>query len=261
VIALTLAWGAVVGVVAGLVARSTGPNATDVLVHGQSQYVLGQGVLIPLAGLVALLLGPVVLLRYHRFNELLDGVTFGAAAAAAYGGAEAITFAAGFVGSGLRPQEAVLPWIWRLLALGLGLPILTMGAASIVCASLWLRYRASAREVNVLGRSGHPVVAMALALALVIAASLGELILPVGAWLAWLFILDLVAIVALRRGIHLGLLQESLEIPIGREFTCPNCGELTARHTFCQACGISLQALPKRVARPVGSSTPLTGDA
>ena len=61
----------------------------------------------------------------------------------------------------------------------------------------------------------------------------------------WLIVFDLVVIVLLRRAIHVGLLEESLEVPIGPELTCPNCGELTARHTFCGQCGISLQALPK----------------
>jgi predicted RNA-binding Zn-ribbon protein involved in translation (DUF1610 family) len=55
-------------------------------------------------------------------------------------------------------------------------------------------------------------------------------------------------IVLLRRAIHVGLLEEALEGPIGPEFTCPNCGHQTARHTFCTNCGVSLQALPK--ARP-----------
>jgi hypothetical protein len=81
----------------------------------------------------------------------------------------------------------------------------------------------------------------------------GETFLPAGAWLGWLVAFDLVVIVLLRRAIHVGLLEESLEIPIGPEFTCPNCGVLTARHTFCSGCGISLQALPKVAA---GSTAP-----
>jgi hypothetical protein len=76
-------------------------------------------------------------------------------------------------------------------------------------------------------------------------ASVGEVFLPSGGWLGWLVAFDLVVLVLLRRAIHVGLLEESLEIPIGPTFTCPNCGGETARHTFCGQCGISLQALPK----------------
>jgi hypothetical protein len=83
----------------------------------------------------------------------------------------------------------------------------------------------------------------------------GETFLPTWAWLLWLAAFDLVVIVMLRRAIHVGLLEEALEIPIGPELTCPNCGEQTARHTFCGNCGISLQALPKardRGPAPIG---------
>jgi hypothetical protein len=53
-----------------------------------------------------------------------------------------------------------------------------------------------------------------------------------------------VAISLLRRSIHIGLLEESSE-PIGGDLVCPNCGHVTARHTFCGHCGIALEALPK----------------
>jgi hypothetical protein len=88
-------------------------------------------------------------------------------------------------------------------------------------------------------------MALPLAAALVMGGAVGETFLGAGAWLGWLAVFDLVVIVLLRRAIHVGLLEESLEIPVGAEFSCPNCGEPTARHTFCGHCGISLQALPK----------------
>ena len=165
------------------------------------------------------------------------------------------------IAAGLRPGGAVLPWIWRLLSLGVGMPVLTMGAAGAVCAALWLRYRAPARDAGALGAFGHPVVALPLGALLVMGGAVGETFLPAGAWLAWLVVFDLVAIVLLRRAIHVGLLEESSEKPIGGEFMCPNCRHMTARHTFCGYCGISLQALPKTAARPSGSETagPLLG--
>jgi hypothetical protein len=243
--ALTIVWGAVTGVGFGILALAISPTATSLLVQGHSQYLVYQGLVLPFCGLFVLLGGPLVLLRYHRFNSVLDGVTFGACAAATFAGAEAITYGFHVLSSGIRPNGAILPWIWRLLSLGFGIPILTMGAAAAACAALWLRYRAPARDANALGFMGHPAVALPLAGLLVMGGSVGETFLPAGAWLAWLVAFDLVVIVLLRRAIHVGLLEESLEIPIGPEFTCPNCGELTARHTFCSHCGVSLQALPK----------------
>ncbi|HEY1593212.1 MAG TPA: zinc ribbon domain-containing protein [Solirubrobacteraceae bacterium] len=244
-VAFVILWGAVAGVGFGLLAIDVAPSAVDVIAHGDSQNVVQQGLLLPFAGLLVLLIGPVLLLPYHRFNDVLDGVTFGTAAAAAFGGAQAITYGVHYFGSGVRPAGAIAPWIWRLLSLGLGMPIVTMGAAAAACAALWLRYRAPARDCEALGPAGHPVVALPLAAALVMGAAVGETFLPPWGWLLWLAAFDVVVIIMLRRAIHVGLLEEALEIPIGPEIACPNCGAQTARHTFCGNCGISLQALPK----------------
>jgi len=256
--ALTMVWGALIGVGIGALALAVAPSAIDVIVHGKSEYLLGNGLLLPFFGFLLLLAGPLVLLRYHRFNDVLDGVTFGAATAAAYGGGQAIAYGVHFLGSGLRPGGSIAPWIWRLLSLGVAAPVLTMGAAGAACAALWLRYRAPARDANALGVVGHPAVALPLAALLVMGGAVGEVFLPAGAWLAWLVAFDLVTMVLLRRAIHVGLLEESLEIPIGPEITCPNCGHQTARHTFCGYCGISLQALPKSRAGAAAAAGPAT---
>jgi hypothetical protein len=257
-VALTLGWGAVIGVGFGLLAIDITPRSSALIVQGSSQYLVGQGLILPFCGLFVLLGGPLVLLRYHRFNSVLDGVTFGAVAAAAFGGAEAITYGFHVLAHGLRPGGAALPWIWRLLSLGIAMPVLTMGAAAAACGALWLRHRAPARDVEALGRLGHPLVALPVAALLVMGGAVGETFLPAGAWLGWLVAFDLVVIVLLRRAIHVGLLEEALEIPIGPDFTCANCGSETARHTFCSNCGISLQALPKLSGRTGAGPGPLT---
>ena len=242
---LTMGWGAAAGVGFGLIALAVAPSVGSVIVNGTSQYLVVHGLVLPLCGFLTLLVGPLILLRYHRFNDVLDGVTFGASTAAAFSGAQAITYGVHLIGAGLRPGGAVLPWIWRLLSLALGMPVLTMGAAAGACAALWLRYRAPMRDADALGALGHPAVAVPVAGLLVMGGAVGETFLPAGGWLAWLVAFDLVAIALLRRAIHVGLLEESSELPIGGELTCPNCAHLTARNTFCGYCGISLQALPK----------------
>jgi hypothetical protein len=259
--ALTIGWGAVAGVGFGLLALAVAPSSSALIINGSSQYLVWQGLVLPFLGFWVLLGGPLILLRYHRFNSVLDGVTFGACAAAAFGGAEAITYGFHVLGSGLRPGGADLPWIWRLLSLGIAMPVLTMGAAAAACAALWLRHRAPARDAEALGPMGHPAVALPVAALLVMGGAVGEVFLPAGAWLAWLIVFDVVVIVLLRRAMHVGLLEESLEIPIGPEFTCSNCGQHTARHTFCSRCGISLQALPKARAGQVSQAGPMPGPA
>jgi hypothetical protein len=258
-VTVTIVWGAIAGAAFGVLALHVAPSAVDVVVHGGSQYLVVQGLVLPFAGLLVLLVGPLSLLHYRRFNDVLDGVTFGASTAAAFAGAQAIAYGVHFLGSGVQPGGAVAPWIWRLLSLGVALPLLMMGAAGAVCAALWLRYRAPARDAEALGWAGHPVVAVPLAAVLVMGGTVGETFLGPGPWLAWLAAFDVVAIVLLRRAIHIGLLEEALEIPIGPELTCPNCRARTARHTFCGNCGISLQALPKTrppAAASVGAPEP-----
>ena len=208
-LSLTMGWGAVAGVGFGLLALTVAPSAASVVVNGTSQYLLVQGLVLPFCGFFVLLLGPLVLLRYQHFNGVLDGVTFGASTAASFTGAQAITYSVHLMGAGLRPGGAVLPWVWRLLSLGLGVPIVTMGAAAAACAALWLRYRAPARDAQVLGALGHPAVALPLAALLVTGAAVGETFLSAGGWLVWLVVFDLVAISLLRLTIHVGLLEES----------------------------------------------------
>ena len=208
-LSLTMVWGAVAGVGFGLLALAVAPSPASVVVNGTSHYLVVQGLVLPFCGFFVLLLGPLVLLRYQHFNAVLDGVTFGVSTGAAFSGAQAITYSAHLIGAGLRPGGAVLPWIWRLLSLGLGVPIVTMGAAAAACAALWLRYRAPARDAEALGALGHPAMALPLAGLLVAGAAVGETFLSAGGWLVWLIVFDLVAISLLERTIHVGLLEEA----------------------------------------------------
>ena len=89
-----------------------------------------------------------------------------------------------------------------------------------------------------------------LALLVIAAPSLGALVGEADP-LAQLVELVVLAVVAgaallwLRRIIHVGLIQEAREIPVGDPDPCPSCARITPRHTFCGACGVSLRALPK----------------
>jgi len=214
-LSLTMGWGAIAGVGFGLLALAVEPSPATVIVSGTSHYLVVQGLLLPFCGFFVLLGGPLVLLRYHRFNAVLDGVTFGASTAAAFSGAQAITYSAHLIGAGLRPGGAVLPWIWRLLSFGLGMPIVTMGAAAAACAALWLRYRAPVRDAQALGTLGHPAMALPLGGLLVAGAAAGETFLSPGGWLIWLVAFDAVAISLLARTIHVGLLEESAAADAG----------------------------------------------
>jgi hypothetical protein len=243
--AWTFAWGAASGVGVGILAKAVAPHGAALIDKGSTAHTVTGGVLLPALGVVLMLAGPLVLLRYRRFNEILDGTTFGAACAAAFAAAQAVVVGVDVLGGGLRPAGAAAPWVSRLVSLGIATPVLSMAAIGAACAALWCRYRAPATDRGALGLLGHPLIAVPLAAALVIAGAVGETFMAAGAWLASLVVLDLLAVILLRRAIHVGLLEESAEIEIGPEITCANCGAQTATHTFCGSCGIALQALPK----------------
>ena len=247
VIGFTLAWGAASGVALALLALALAPDGFGQLATGHQPGAFVTVILLPVLELVLAVAGPaLVLLPHRRYNDVLDGVTFGAASAAALSATEVIVYGYKMFSHGLAPGGHVVPWIWRLLTIRLALPILAMAATGAACGALWLRYRAPAADRNALGPLGHPIPALGLRAALLIAAAAGQRWLPVGAWFVTLLVLDVIALVWLRFMVQLGLREESQEVQIGPDVRCTNCGSMTPRHTFCAECGVSLRALPKQ---------------
>jgi hypothetical protein len=245
VIALTMLWGLVAGIVVTVAARAILTNGTASLVDRDASTTFGHGVVVPLAGLAAILVGPLLLLRYPRFNDVLDGVTFGVATAVSFAGAVLLVESSDFFSAGLRPFGSVTSWIVRVLELGIAIPLLVGAVVGGACASLWLRYRAPVRDRDALGAIGKPSAAVLVAAAALVVAALAQAVLTDWQLLPVLLALDVAALLWLRRAIHLGLLQEASEHPIGPPIECPNCSRETPHHTFCIDCGVSFQALPK----------------
>lgn len=245
IIGMTMIAGAIAGVVIGALARAWAPvDVTSLSGPGMSD-TLVRSVVIPLLSVALVLIGPLVLLRYKRFNDVLDGATFGVASAVSFAGATLLVQAAPYFSVGLRPGGDVTGWVIRLLSLGVLLPLLYAGAIGIACGALWLQYRAPVRDRTLLGPLGNPVIAVpGAAIALIAGAFALELS---NRWvtLVCLIVLDVLVLIGLRLVIHLGLMQEAAERDIGPGIRCPNCGHDTPLHTFCSNCGISLQALPK----------------
>lgn len=246
VVGLTMFWGAACGLGLGLwmqhLATSldeqgwSGLGTTDALVRV---------VLVPVLSVLLALAGPLVLLRLPRFNDVLDGVIFGAASAVALWSTTVLVSAWPLTELGLQPQQDTGTWTLRLVELGILVPVIAAGAVGWASAALWLRYRASTRDRNALGVLGHPITGIFVALVLVVAATLAQQVLgSLVRALALAFLAGL-GLLLLRRAIHVGLLDEADEFEPGPDVTCANCGRDTPTHTFCARCGVALQALPK----------------
>ncbi|MFN2468828.1 MAG: hypothetical protein ABR521_11940 [Gaiellaceae bacterium] len=250
VLGLTIAWGAVAGVAMGFLSKAVVDVDAGFVAERTGTTVVLLGLVLPLVSVALMLAGPLVLLPYRKFNDVLDGATFGAAAAVTFVGAELLTHASAYLAGGLRPVGLIVPWTLRVVALGIVIPVLAAGAVGGAAGSLWLRYRAPARDRRALGLLGNPAVAVPLAGALLVAGAFVQLYTREWLQLALLAVIALAALLWLRNVIDVGLRQESAEIEIGPPVACANCGKDTPRHTFCASCGVSLQALPKSTRPP-----------
>jgi hypothetical protein len=246
VIGATMAWGAIAGIAFGFVLRALestsggGFGATPTLTSN-----LLNGVGVPLAEGALMLAGPLVLLTQRRFNDVLDGATFGAASAVSFSGAHLIVQSIAILSAGLRPNGDPLPWVVQLISLGVLQPVIAAGVIGAVTAAFWLRYRAPIADRSALGIVGVPLYALLIGAAILILAGLAKTLLSLIPATAVLAVLAAVALIWLRRALHLGLLQEQREITESRSIGCPNCGRPTPEHSFCGNCGVSLRALPK----------------
>jgi hypothetical protein len=252
VIALTMLWGAATGSIFGIVTADLA--ATGSRFGGlELRDVLLLGVIVPVVATIVMIVGPLFLLRERQFNDVVDGATFGVASAATFVGAQVITGSIDLFTGGLTPIGEPLPWVARIVTIAVALPVIAAGAIGSAVGAFWLRYRSPVRDRAALGTAGRPIIAVILAAGLLVAAALATYLPgPIVSAVVQLAIAA-VALLWLRRTLHVGLLQEAFEIEIGDEITCANCGKPTRRHTFCGNCGISLHALPKgRPERPSG---------
>jgi hypothetical protein len=245
VLAVTAGWGVLVGVGTGLLAQALAPAGAELFARPADRLALVRVVLIPALGALLAIAGPLLLLRSPKFNDVLDGATFGATAAVAVASAQVLTSAVAFLPGGVRPAGESGPWILLLATVGVAWPALMSAAVGTATAAFWQRFCAPVRDRRALGAVGRPDVATVVAVALVVAGAAARRWLDEGPALAAVAVLAAGALVLLRRAVHLGLLQEAAEAPIGPAIRCANCGASTPSHSFCISCGISLRALPK----------------
>ena len=246
IVALTMVWGLVAGIAVGVVlGRVSAPIAADGLSSLSERAVLARVVLVPVIDFVLAMVGPVILLRHPRFNDVLDGVFFGAATAVTLFGAQMLVQAWPLFHTGLRPLQADGPGTLRLVELGVFVPIIAACTVAWVCASLWLRFRVRTRGARPLGRLGTPVVAVVVAVAFLVVTAAAQQLVGEPLRALVLALIAAVALVLLRNAIHVGLLEEAHEHGLGPEVICTNCSRATPLWAFCSRCGVALRALPK----------------
>ena len=100
--------------------------------------------------------GPLFLLPYRKFNDVLDGATFGARARSHSCGAELLSTRTSSSASGVRPVGDAVLWTCGCLSLGIESRCSPL-AGSAAPGALWLRYRAPVARPQRLGGLGNPL--------------------------------------------------------------------------------------------------------
>jgi hypothetical protein len=226
--------------------------------------VLLVGVGVPLLAQALMLVGPLILFlaRRERFNDMLDGLTFGVASGLGYAAAESIVFSwlliSGATPSLGDPSSLAL----RTIPLALLKPLLYAGTTGLICAALWLRFDKTPPTREMSAWTSLPVALIAAALGMIIPA-LGVTLYG-GQWLniLWYALPLLGVILLLRQVLHVGLIDKARSVGHGGTITCPHCHQMVADLPFCSNCGIAMRSISKRARVPVavGAAAETTPD-
>lgn len=252
-------WGIGVGIVTGVIASFVasewwikgaalhagasgfGGSAADLAGRPGAGVLLINGVLVAAAAIALAAFGPYLLRRYPVFrNEVMDGVTLGAAAGAGLATGTTIVAVMPLLNDDRSSGGSVADWSAMLLGLLVTRPIIFGIAVALVCAGLW-RTSLTARSIDL----GLP---MAVGLGGVVVFWIGDLIVqPSGTRpeLIWHLMVAAGMAVAARLFVASALAFDRTSAGVGTGRTvCPVCRSSTPAGAFCAVCGSSLNGSP-----------------
>jgi hypothetical protein len=232
------------------------PNGNGVSVDVKVLLIIG--LLVPIVSEVFKELGPLWLASRPHFDDLIDGLTFGVAAGAAYAAVETLVLNSGVVFSGPgrihSPSAAV--WISIIVVSGLIKPVI-YGAASGIAVAAWSGPGKGYRGFGspyLRGLTEAILANIAFQVGLYLTGRLGGA-LGVTLGLAFSLVLAGVLVLRLRYVLHDALLEEALEATnrgdagMAASHGIGFCGHcelpLLDGASFCVNCGMSVRASSK----------------
>ena len=257
VVTLTFGLGLLLGIpfalgTGPLVAQASLARALGVESAGRVGLV---AVLFPLIAQALMLVGALVIFVMRRFDEALDGFTFGAA------GALGFTLTSTFVEllpalrAGPVADTPIIPTMLEVLQRGLLIPFIHASTTGLIAGALWLargRRRPDAPHGWI---ASIPAAVLAAALVFVGLAFVDVYTRNLGLAVAIYAAVALALLLWVRLALHAMLLAEAVEARVGPAMVCPHCGRLVPRMAFCPHCGIATRATPNfganRAARAV----------
>ncbi|MBU9763872.1 zinc ribbon domain-containing protein [Mycobacterium sp. TNTM28] len=208
--------------------------------------ILRNGLGIPLGGAI-LMLVPAIAVRLLRpsSREALDGFMFGALGATTFTAAATLTRLAPQLTTGMvardRPMGSL---IVEAGIRGVAVPLTAAALGGLIGAALWFTRPATKADKHV-GWVRLVMICCASSV-LVVYAGLGLVdVSRVPQWvqLAAHLAVTVVALLALRIGLHLALLHEAQdEYAADQPILCPRCGNIVPDMAFCAHCGAATHA-------------------
>ena len=258
VLGATFLVGAILGLVATLLLYRSVISGQSIFVRPKPSYLLLVGVGIPLLAQALMLVGPLILFfaRRQRFNDMLDGLTFGVASGLGYAAAESLVYSWLLITGSAPALGDPSSLALRTIPLALLKPLLYAGTTGLICSALWLQFDRTppTREMSAL--TSLPVALIAAVLGMIIPA-LGVRLYG-GQWLniLWYAVPLLGIILLLRQVLHVGLIDKARAVGHGGMITCPHCHQTVADLPFCSNCGIAMRSISKRARVPAIAGAP-----
>ncbi|WP_051215368.1 protease PrsW [Granulicoccus phenolivorans] len=241
--------------------RTWGPEPTleQLPVAGGPSVVgfLTAALLVPVLGEIVRQIGPLILASRPRFDDLMDGLTFGIISGVAYSAADTIVRHWSEITGGLVVPVDPLTWIPLIFLEGLVKPLLIGTATGIACAEFaglgtgydgfTLRYLRGL--VEAIGAN------VAFGAAMYLLGFVTQPALRVGLQLVCGAVILAILIIRVRTVLHVGLMEAALEhaarrgvgtsVPVGATGdlqVCRRCEmPLLSDAEFCTACGTAVQ--------------------
>ncbi|WP_433022349.1 PrsW family glutamic-type intramembrane protease [Kribbella sp. CA-294648] len=247
-------------------ATSAGPSGRDLLILM---------LLVPVVSELIRQLGPIYLASRPRYDDLMDGFTFGVVAGVGFACFETLVLHWGWISGGFAgPGSSTGTWISVVLLQGFVKPLIYGSATGLAVAEFsglgdkydgftprWVFGVLQAMVVNAVFQGGVYLLGFVGGRGSTIGAVLG---------VVWGLLLLGALIILVRTVLHKGLLEAALESAArggsnhasGELAFCSRCEMPLLPHSdFCSACGNSVRSVPKseRGVAAVQSSAPAAG--
>jgi hypothetical protein len=247
IIGLTVVAGGILG---AIWAYATGSSISQTSLLQTSQgvdngQIFVNGVVYPLLALALILVGALIIYFTRRYDEALDGFTFGAAGAMGFAFAATVVNLWPQLTEGLQSGAPAVDNTFEILRFGLFVPFIYASVAGLIAGAVWLR-RGPTRPLPARAWTTTVWVNILIGVAASVVIGLTNVYTIDASKVVIMYaVVAVVLLFWVRIALHHMLLAEAVEVEIGPDAPCFHCQHIVARMAFCPHCGIATRATPK----------------